>query len=471
MKSKPILQSTVLSLFTLLSACGGGGSGSPSAGSTTSPASASGTVQGFGSVLVNGCRWSTIGATVTDDTGVALGNTDLNLGMQVQLNGQANAEGTECSASSVEVIREFAGPVSAVGTGTFTVLGHTVLTDTTTVFKGFSGAVVTNDFVEVYGLRKSDGSYQASLVVKKAPSTSVQARGIISALDTSAKTFQIDMLVVNYSAVSTVPTGLVNGVVLKAMGSLSGTTLQATQLVLKPRAQQYANGAVELKGYVQDDAGDNNAATFTVNGVTVDVSNARFEGITGMAVGQFVEVKGQLNGSTLLASKVETEQVRKNQRGGAYEFYGVATNGQLSGNVLTFTVQGQPASYTNSAGSSDVCGISGGTTPYIEVKGDLNNGLLVARKVECPSSQSSQSKGGEYAGNRFEARGTVSNVQSSTNTFDLDGLAVDYSNARFENGAASSLNTGARVEVKGAMDANQRVLIAEKIEFDDSRDQ
>lgn len=465
-----------LMLAIALSACGGGGGGASIGGTGVSQASASGTVQGFGSVLVNGCRWSTLGASVHDDLGRVLSASDLSLGMQVQIDGSSDAAGADCSATDIEVTREYAGSVSAVTGSTFTVLSHVFTADATTVFKGFSGATLASmavgDAVEVYGLKKADGSILASLVEKKANtsalSAGLEARGVVSNLDTTNKTFKIDALTVNYTGVSSVPAALTNGIVVKATGTgMTGNTLNATALYTRTRTQSFANGKVEIKGYVQDDAADSNANTFTVNGVVVDVSQASFKGLSGMSVGAFVEVNGQLSGGVLMASQVETEQERSRVKGGSYEFYGVASDGQLAAGVLSFTLQGQTVRYST---ASDVCGIAvSGATPYVEVKGSLSNGVITASKLECPSAQSSTTSSGNYSGNRFETSGAVQNLDTAAMTFKLGSLNVKYQNAQFEKGNSTQLANGKRLEVKGKMDANQQFMLADKIEFDDDR--
>jgi len=89
-------------LFGLLSGCGSGGGGtasSPASGSTSGSAAASGTITGFGSVIVNGKRFDTSGSSFMVDGQVG-SQSDLKLGMTVTVTGSFN--GDQRSASTVQ---------------------------------------------------------------------------------------------------------------------------------------------------------------------------------------------------------------------------------------------------------------------------------------------------------------------------------------------------------------------------------
>ncbi len=76
-------------------ACGGGGGGSSSGSSssaTVTPTSSvyNGSISGFGSVIVNRVRFSTVGATTVDDDGAEVRLDDLRIGMRVTVSGTAD---------------------------------------------------------------------------------------------------------------------------------------------------------------------------------------------------------------------------------------------------------------------------------------------------------------------------------------------------------------------------------------------
>ena len=90
---KPSFRWTLLTLSSamMLTACGGGGGTTPPV-STTAPAAAmyAGPITGFGSVIVNGMRFSSVGATLQDDDGQDINLDQLKLGMTVRVSGTAD---------------------------------------------------------------------------------------------------------------------------------------------------------------------------------------------------------------------------------------------------------------------------------------------------------------------------------------------------------------------------------------------
>lgn len=459
---------SVISAFSV-AACGGGGGASPSSGAATAPTSSSGTVQGFGSVVVNGCRWATLGSDIHDDFGNLLGASDLVMGMQVQIDGSVGTNGTNCLADDIEVARELAGEVSAVGSNQFTLLGQTVSVNVNTFYKGFASAtfdqILVGSFVEVYGLKMSDGSVLATLIERKQSSADLtngyEARGVVSNLDSSLKTFNLGALQIDYSTLTTEPAGLVNDVIVKVKGvTLIGSTLQVDTVNVRDLRQVYANSELEIKGFVEDDGGDQDVNTFTVAGFTVNVRDARYDGLSGLTVGDFVELEGSFVNQVLQVREVETEESRDATRGGRYEFYGVATNGTFLNNVLTFNIHGQDVSFTQ-----DVCGVSTGT-PYVEVTGNLVDGVIQATKVECQQDDADDQDDG-FDNNSFELSGLVSEFDSATTQLVLDGVKVRAADAKFVNGSLSDLRNGVEIELIGNMDANQEFLIASEVYFED----
>ena len=491
----PISLAVAFSSSLVLAACGGGGGSSTAAnGTNKSPASTQllGPVQGLGSVVVNGVRMSTLGSSVTDEDGHTFPQSKLGLGQVVLVAGDTNPDGLTGTATQINLVREFSGPVQSVGANTFSLLGQNFSVDTTTVFKTESSSVpgslaqiLAGDYVEVYAVRQSDGQYLATLVEEQSGKASlesgIEGRGLVSNLDTTAKTFTIGDLTVNYTGVMVQGT-LANGVAVRFKATqdpvyaMNGSATILANSVQVKGIQNKLNtrtDQVEVTGFVESDAGDQNPATFTLAGLTIDVSAARYEGLTTLAVGNRVEVKGVLSNGVLMATKVETEEARESSRGGRYEFYGVAGNGAYSGNsnTLTFTIQGQSVVFSRAInqGTTNVCGISTmGSTPYVEVKGVLSNGVIQASKIECKSANRNDGDDNDkdFSGNRFEMEGVVSNYNSAAREFTLNGTRVSVQNTRFKDGNLSQLSNGDRVEVKGALDANQ-VFQASELEFED----
>ena len=92
----------------------------------------------------------------------------------------------------------------------------------------------------------------------------------------------------------------------------------------------------------------------------------------------------------------------------------------------------------------------------VEVEGRLVKGVLIAKKVERESENDPL---------KFELHGTVSGLNTSTNTFVVRGVTVDFSIAQFSSGTATNLRDGVRVEVKGVVSGSGSQLRATRISF------
>ena len=441
-----------------LTACGGGGgggiAGTPSGGSAS--ALYSGPIAGFGSVIVNGVRFSSVGATLADDDGTGLRSDDLRLGQTVQVRGSSDEAAQTGTASAVTVLRGLQGAITALNpaTGSLTLLGQQVLANANTAFEGVAGlsALAVGQTVEVYGVRQADGSVLATRIERKTL-TGSNLRGVVSQLNATAKTFSIGALVVNYSQ-ATVGGNFVNGQVVKVRSASApvGNVLQASSVKPADDSSSY-NAApaatLKIKGVV--DAAPV-AGKLTVSGTPVDVSGATFKGGSQLAAGQVVEVKGQWNGTTLIAREVESEGYRATQIGGRNELYGVVSSySALSSFVVNgVTVDASTARFESGSATQLAVGT------YVEVKGNVQGQVLVATKVEVKA-------GSQASGGYFEQYGTVSNFVSVAD-FRLNGMRVDASLAKFDKGSATSLANGVFIEVKGSQDASG-LFRATEVEF------
>lgn len=121
-----------------LVACGGGGGSSPSTGTQATAASTatySGAVSGLGSIVVNGVRFSTSGASTVDpDDGASPYLRAFALGTTVSVVGDVDDSAATATASSIVVHGGVRGVVSAVSTtnNTLTVAGRPPLASPTT---------------------------------------------------------------------------------------------------------------------------------------------------------------------------------------------------------------------------------------------------------------------------------------------------------------------------------------------------
>jgi Domain of unknown function (DUF5666) len=447
----------------LLVACGGGGSDSntstPSvsnAASLSKPSVYVGPIAGFGSVVVNGVRFSSVGASVSDDDSKGFNATDLRMGMTVEIKGDSDDSTLLGNASAITIRRGTQGSVGAIdlATSSMQVMGQRVTTNASTVFSGALGlaSLVVGNTVEVYGASQADGSLLASLIEQKAL-TEFSTKGVVSSLNAGSKTFAIGSVTVAYPNALVIGS-LANGARVKIKTAASGTgsasaVLSATEVKALNEESGFASasgGFVKIKGIA---ASAPVAGKLIVAGTTVDVLGAALKGASSIAAGSVIEVKGTWSGSTLLASSVEFEGYRESQIGGQNELYGAVS---AFTSISNFMVNGVAVDASAVAGVS-AASLAVGT--YVEVKGNMQGSALKASKIEFKSASTSN------VGASYETYGVVSAYVSLAD-FQVNGLRVNASNAIFEHGG--TVRNGAYVEIKGSQNASG-VFVATKVEI------
>jgi hypothetical protein len=297
----------------LLAACGGStdvagiqGSGSPA------PAAVVGPITGFGSVFVNGIEYITSGAQILID-GQAGAEAQLHAGQIVTIKGSANTGGATGTATEVSFSGDAQGPATDIDlvNNTFVVLGQTVRATGSTLFDesvqpaDLTG-LPTGALVEVSGFPDAEGEIVASRVDLKSAGTNLQVRGVVQALDTTAHTFRINALIVDYSGAMAATT-LANGSTVEVQGAAltSAGDLQATHVEVLPTLGAAANQHADIEGLITSLT---SAGNFSLQGqdVTTD-ANTQFV-LHGIALGVNVKVdiQGAFDASgVLLAQKIE----------------------------------------------------------------------------------------------------------------------------------------------------------------------
>lgn len=476
----------------LLSACGGGGGndvGNANNATTTSPVSGvaatsvfQGPVAGLGSVIVNGVRFSVVGANLSDDDSKSLTSADLQIGMQVRISGSSDQQLLTGTANSVELAHGTRGPITLLNAAlnTLTVMGQKVVVNATTAYRGVAGlnALVSGDMVEVHGIAQADGSVVATLIEKKTVSV-FSVRGTVSALNTSSKTFTLGTLLVDYS--TTVVQGtLVNGVTVRVRSATQPVSARLTPTsvdVINATQALTANTTLKLKGAV---SALPSAGRLTLEGSTVDISSVALLGGTTVKMGDVIEVRGVWDGSILKATQIEFNGYREAQAGFSNELYG---------NISTFTSLSSFVVNGVIVDASAITGLTASLLPagtYVEVKGSMQGSALKASKVEIKnltttttasnnSSESlSTSKTGEtdnndakqvvtVSGGYYETYGTVSAYVSAAD-FKVNGVRVNAISALIEHPERGPLRNDSFVELKGSQNASG-VFVATKLEI------
>lgn len=524
----------------VLAACGGGGGGDSGVGSGGTGVApngfSSGTVTGFGSVIIDGVRFDDSSASIDierDPSSPTAGtSSDVKLGMKVET--ELNPNDT---IKHLTVAPELIGRITSLsGTG-FVAAGQTVVisTDpaTPTVFEGASGLsdLAVGDIVEVHGARDASGAIVATRVERKDPTiTLVRVVGIVSALDSTAKTFSIGTLTVDYSGAVVLPATatLAEGQRVAVWSNVAVSDAG----VLKAKAVRIKNpsiadGAkVRLGGLVADL--DTTNVTFKLAGVSVDAKTASFEKgtVADLANGRAVRVEGTWNAGKVVASKVkfvrDEGDAEVSLSGAITDFVSIssfkvrgvpvdASTATLSGGTadnlangvlvkiegaydagvvkassLSFsttpddgkrTFPGKVNSYNATTGNFRLSGFDmifhvTDTTVYTNANGsaasvdDLANGkrILVRGSFSAGVLVVSEVKFVPDAGMGVRLEGLLYALDATAKTFELNAVGVSWNDATvFENGSASDLANGVKVEVTGTVSGGK--VVATKIEI------
>jgi len=309
-------------LALLVAACGGSSSGDsssapPPTGSTRTVL-VTGTISGFGSVIVNGVHYDTSTATVRIDDQPSSDDL-LEVGEVIRLEAEVDDQG-RAHAKLIEQDHLLEGTVEAVDVagGTLVIAGQVVLVDGDTSFDdsivpGSLAGIVAGDRIEVHGFVGSDGQVRATRLEKSGPGeTEVEVTGLVTDLDAGAKRFTIGSLVVDYSAAVLEDFGAggpANDDLVEVKGTefLGDGALKATKVEKEDGGLNGDDGdEAEVEGLVTRFV---SPADFDVAGQKVTTTTATvFEGGTSadLAADVKVEVEGEFDAAgVLVARKVQ----------------------------------------------------------------------------------------------------------------------------------------------------------------------
>jgi hypothetical protein len=264
----------MISLTVLLNGCSGGGDNSLAGGGIggtgiTVTAVSLGPVSGLGSVIVNGVEFDTQSAEVIVD-GENKGRGDLpvtdnlSLGQVVRVEGRIDADESG-TAARVVYNDNVKGPVDSVtvldgSTRRVVVMGQPVIADDRCALQDTDlDAIETGDVLQVSGLVDEAGVITATYVRKISdtllPGTLVDVKGIVQSPEPLTRSFYLNDLLVDYSAIDPVdlPAGDPQaGQLLQVKGTLSGSTLVASRIELEDELGVDTIETVEIEGFVTD---------------------------------------------------------------------------------------------------------------------------------------------------------------------------------------------------------------------------
>lgn len=414
--------------FTL-AACGGGGADGGTGGTGVS----SGTVTGFGSIFVNGVKFSTGSATFRRDDNPS-SESELKIGMNVEVRGSISSS-TNGTATLVEVEEAVRGSLEAAPLGTpaagatMVILGQTVRVDETTLIDNNVcdtgelcttlaqrlAAMDTGDIFEVHGARNSDGSIGATFIERKSPPPVLfSVRGQVNNHDHATRTFGVGALIVNYGVIGTIigdmpaPSGNNwNTLFVEVKGNTcTGSPVCGTLTAAKvePEGLGVAEATqAEYEGFVTDFTSSSSFRVGTVPVVTIDGFTSFLGGDKNeIARGVKLEVEGTLAAGVLTATKVKFKDSVK------IESNATATATQI-------TVAGLP-------------GITVTANAFTEVFG---SGTTATRTDLSPLNGRNVRIRGRASGTNSVIATEIEDRGSANNDVRLQGFATNASNPTF----------------------------------------
>lgn len=474
-----LVAAAVLSFIALTTGCGGGdtrvannGGGIGGTGIT-----ATGTIDGFGSIFVNGIEFETDSSSVVVDSNSA-SEADLRLGMVVTVVGTVHTDGISGTASTVEFDDDVQGPVTTItvsmdGTQkTLSVMGIDVLVDqTSTTFDDVSfSSLAVNDVIEVSGFFDIKAVLHASRIEKKQNfvenSSEIEIKGLISNLTDNQFTLNTFTIIYSGADLSDIPNSMLSdGMNVEVKGTLSGTTITATHIEIEESRYGESAENVSLEGLITDYV-DN--SSFKVSGQSVNAENAQFEP-SGLQLknGLKIEVEGAIVNSVLIAKEIEA-------RSGELKFAAKVQSVNVNDTPVTITLEfasgaagaleivinnqtelGDETDTFNPFTSADIR-----IGDFLRIKALSNGEQIIATELRL-----------ENADDEFVRGPVVSFITEES--INLLGITYSTVGADFENSLDepidadvffSQLNIGDKVKIKDDFPADG---IADEVEFED----
>ena len=466
----------------LLQACGGG---SGTASSTITP-TLSGTVTGFGSVVVDGVEVEDAYARVVhENADGTLTNAVLQMGHRVRV-----AHDGANKASQVLIDAAVIGIVSAKDTTnkTLKVAGQDVTVNDVvnsaspvTVYGGGYTSlsdVLVNDLVQVHGTPVYDATsktykVQATRIQKDTGDARVQVSGKIAgyASTSSGATFTLNGLNVSTTSATVLrPSGstLANNMQVTVYGSTLSSSGGLTATHVRVNRDQNSGSTTmqaQLSGVVSNY--DATAGTFELQGSTVKVGTVAVTPTSAsLSNSAYVMVKG----SVASDGSISATEIRVRTNDTTTDLAKVLLIGTISDYVddSSFVVRGVPVDASNSPTKTGCTTPFSGYTGTVKVQATQQAGtaVVLATSIECPSSNSTQLI------KPYE--GTIAIVDSTAKTFSLtlsSGSAqkVLWNDTTTFNGLTATTLQGKQVHVDGYTDTSNN-FVARVVSLDDGTD-
>jgi hypothetical protein len=431
---------------------GGGGTGAPlSVGM--------GSIDGFGSVIVNGIHYDERDATILrddrPDQPTAISVAALRLGMQIAI------EHRDFVISKATVAAEVIGPVTSISASSVTVMGQTVRVNADsarpTVFDGFAqlGDLAAGAVVEVHGQRADDDAILATRIELRPMTSMLRVAGTVANLSSAG--FTIGNLTVLTAQAAIVPANqaLANGARVAVWTDLP---LNGSQLVARVvRLGAFVvptNAAMIVDGIVASVPAQ---GRFTIGEFTVDLTGAQITGgnLGSLTLGRAVRVHGTMLADILRATRIEIISEKPVQiTGPVTDFADAAETFKVRSTVVRVTPQ---TTYVGGTASNLGAGV------IVKLEGKLANGVVEVQTLEfvAPAAGGQRVLFGVIAA-------PVSVAPDGSRTFRLEGTTnqVETTPAtEYRRGTAADLAAGRSVRLRVELLANR--LVAHEVQFMD----
>jgi Domain of unknown function (DUF5666) len=477
---KPMLAMCLASSLVSLSSCGGeGGVGSGGTGITAAGLQ-TGTVSGFGSVIIEGNKYDESGAAISIETEpgnpATTTSNAIKLGMQVR----AQFDATE-KLTTLVTVPTVVGLVSAVNLNTLIVAGQEIKLLTSaagasapTVFEGVSSAagLAKGDRVEVFGHLDNLNAIIATRIELLDDSRILtKVTGVVGGVVNSPpmQRFSVGTLTIStdsatkklpLSANSTAnPTLIKNGDVITVWSNIdiSNSSLIA-KVVRVEDGSAISNIPWRAGGPISQL--DSTARTLRLGDVIVNFANATFSGglLADLQNGLLVRVKGNAastNNRQLNAVEIELIKATdkfKIELAGTISDYSSANSFKVRGTLVNASAAN--IVFENGTLSNFSDGV------LIEMEGQIINGVMSPSRVKFKTVEDSRSR---------SFVGAITGYNSGTGAFNLLGASARLTNTTVyktlvgASATVAGIANGANVQVTGVF--AQGVFIVEEVRY------
>lgn len=427
------------SLFSLcLIGCGGGGnsvsgidgSGAPATAST--PTFSTGTISGFGSVIINGTHFNSDKATILIN-GVTGSEDDLRAGYQVAITGETKTDGTTI-ATTIEYFPVVIGKISAIDSlhKSLKIAGLVITTNSGTLLDSaispnFFDTLKVGDNISVSGDRDGKGNLVATRISYGGNLAFIA--GTVTSVDANQSTLIIDGITVNFSSAklnNVNRSGLMAGINLRVKGNTSGSILIASDITLVESAFDKTLKLTSIEGRITRFA---SSTDYDVNGKpcsATSATNLNGATINNIYLGAWISAKGTVSADgKLLVDSLSVQNDSNTEVAGEVTQTTSDNNSAISTGKLIIngqTIQTTLSTTYEDRGSAQVKRFNFTSIvkgDFLQVSGYTKSGIFYATKIERQDIQTNKEV-------ELELRGIF--VAVDQHSFSLLGRTVLTSN-------------------------------------------